>query len=214
LNAICVLLVLAGLFVALNLGWRWASRRWSLPCPSSFAWFLENPIVQRVNGTRITLERLDLRPGQKILEIGPGPGRLLIPAAMRIMPDGEAVGIDIQPSMIERLKHRADQAGARNLKLIVGDATQTHLPEASVDLVFLCAVLGEIPDRARALAQCHRALKAGGRLCVTEMFGDPHYQSRVSIRHLAEGAGFRLQSIKGGWWLFTADFIKEPIGIG
>jgi len=40
------------------------------------------------------------------------------------------------------------------------------------------------------------------------LIGDPHYQSRSTVWRLAEGAGFRLQSIKGGWWLFTADFIK------
>ena len=41
---------------------------------------------------------------EKVLEIGPGLGRLLIPAARRVMPGGEVVGIDIQPKMIERLE--------------------------------------------------------------------------------------------------------------
>ena len=64
---------------------------------------LDNPVLQRFNGTRIVVERLALRPGQRVLEIGPGPGRLLIPVAKRVLPDGEAVGIDIQPAMLERL---------------------------------------------------------------------------------------------------------------
>ncbi len=54
-------------------------------------------------------------------------------------------------------------------------------PEASFDLVFLCAALGEIPDRAAALTHCYRALKPGGTLSITEMFGDPHYQSRSVV---------------------------------
>jgi ubiquinone/menaquinone biosynthesis C-methylase UbiE len=82
------------------------------------------------------------------------------------------------------------------------------VPEASFDVVFLCAALGEIPDRTAVLAQCYRALKPGGTLSISEMFGDPHYQSRSVVRRLAEGAGFQLRSIQGGWWLFTADFIK------
>jgi ubiquinone/menaquinone biosynthesis C-methylase UbiE len=208
LNTIGVLILLTFVFLAFNLAWRWASRRWSLPCPSSLAWFLESPIIQRFNGTQVTLDRLELRPGQRILEIGPGPGRLLIPAAKRILPDGQAVGIDIQPAMIERLKVRAVKAGIENMNIILGNAAQAQVPEASFDLVFLSAVLGEIPDRAAALAQCHRALKVGGRLSVTEMIGDPHYQSRSVVCRLAERAGFKLQSIKGGRWLFTADFIK------
>jgi SAM-dependent methyltransferase len=208
LIAIWALVVLAVVSAAISLGWRWASRRWSLPCPSSLAWFLESPFIQRFNGTRITLDWLELQPGMKVLEIGPGPGRLLIPAAKRILPHGKAVGIDIQPSMIQRLRVRADRAGIENLSVILGDAAQPHFMEASFDLVFLCTVLGEIPDRAAALTRCQEALKLGGRLCVTEMIGDPHYQSRSTVCRLAEAAGFRLQSIKGGWLLFTADFIK------
>jgi ubiquinone/menaquinone biosynthesis C-methylase UbiE len=208
LNIAWVLLIVVAVFVALSLGWRWASRVWSLPCPSTLAWFLESPVLQRFNGTRTTLDRLGLRPGQKVLEIGPGPGRLLIPAAKRVAPEGEAVGIEIQPAMIGRLQAGAKRAGVTNLTAILGNAAQPHVPEASFDVVFLCTALGEITDRAAALAQCYRALKPGGALSITEMFGDPHYQSRSVVRRLAEGAGFRLQGVRGGWWFFTASFTK------
>jgi ubiquinone/menaquinone biosynthesis C-methylase UbiE len=172
------------------------------------AWSLENPIFQRLNGTQITLDRLRLQPGQRILELGPGPGRLLVPAARRVLPGGEAVGIDVQPAMIERLKARAERAGISNLTAIAGDATQPHVPEASFDLVFMSAALGEIPNREAALGQCYRALKPGGTLAVAEMFGDPHYQSRAVVTRLAEAAGFRTESIEGSFWRFTARFRK------
>jgi SAM-dependent methyltransferase len=203
-----ILLGIIAMFVALTFAWRWGSRRWSLPCPTFLAWSLESPLFQGLSGTETTLNRLGLRPGQRILEIGPGPGRLLLPAAQRILPTGVAVGLDIQPGMIERLKVRAKKAGVTNLTAILGDATQPLVPEASFDLVFLCTALGEIPDRGAALGQCHRALKPGGVLSITEKFGDPHYQSRSTVKHLAEAAGFRLQSVQGGWWFFTANFIK------
>ena len=172
--------------------WRWASRHWQLPCPSLFAWALESHLYHRISGTSTTLDRMELQPGQRILEIGPGPGRLLIPAARRVQPDGEAVGIDIQPRMVDRLTRRAVDEGVTNLVAIVGDATQLHVDEASFDLVFLVTTLGEIPDRQAALAESFRALKAGGILSITEIFGDPHYQSRKTVRRLADEAGFRL----------------------
>jgi ubiquinone/menaquinone biosynthesis C-methylase UbiE len=118
------------------------------------------------------------------------------------------VGIDIQPGMVERLKERARRAQVSNLTAILGDATQPMVPEASFDLAFLVTTLGEIPDRAAVIAQCFRALKPGGVLSITEMFPDPHYQSRSTVKRLAEEAGFRLQSVQGGWWLFTANFVK------
>jgi ubiquinone/menaquinone biosynthesis C-methylase UbiE len=201
-------LALIAAILGLGLGWRWASRKWSIPCPSFLAWSLESSFLGRFNGTRVTLDRLGLRPGQRVLEIGPGPGRLLIPAAQRVQPDGEAVGIDIQPAMIERLKVRANRLGITNLSAIVGDAAQSHVPEASFDIVFLCAALGEIPDRAAAIAQSFRALKPQGVLSITEMIGDPHYQSRSVVERLALEAGFRAGSVRGGWWLYTAEFVK------
>jgi precorrin-6B methylase 2 len=192
----------------LTLGWRWASRVWSLPCPALLAWSLEAPLSDRIAGTTKTLRRMGLQPGQKVLEIGPGPGRLMIPAAQLVLPGGEVVGIDIQPGMIERLQQRANRAGVTNLKAICGDASQAMVPEASFDTAVLAMALGEIPDRAGVLAQCFRALKLGGTLSITEAITDPHYQSRSTVQRLAEAAGFRLQAIEGGWWLFTANFVK------
>jgi ubiquinone/menaquinone biosynthesis C-methylase UbiE len=191
-----------------NLWWRRTSRRRSLPCPSWLAWTLESPLMDRLIGTQTTLDRMGLRPGLRVLEVGPGPGRLLIPAARRVLPGGEVVGLDIQPGMLERLKARAARAGVSNLTAILGDATQTNFPPESFDVIYFCTVLGEIPNREAALRQCFAALKPNGILSITEIFPDPHYQSRATVRRLAEAAGFRLQAVHGPWYFFTANFIK------
>ena len=203
-----IVVAVLGAVLLFFLGWRWASRVWSLPCPTLLAWALDSRFYERITGTEVTLRRMGLRPGQRVLEVGPGTGRLLIPAAQRVLPGGEVVGIDIQPGMVERLKERARRAQVSNLTAILGDATQPIVPEGSFDLAFLVTTLGEIPDRAAVLAQCFRALKPGGVLSITEMFPDPHYQTRSTVKRLAEEAGFRLRSIQGGWWLFTANFVK------
>ncbi len=76
----------------------------------------------------------------------------MIPAARRVLPAGEVVGIDIQSGMIERLKKRAQAANITNLTAILGDATQPIVAEGSFDLALLASALGEIPDRAAALS--------------------------------------------------------------
>lgn len=193
--------------VVVNLWWRWQSRRQSLPCPTWLAGSLESSLMDKLIGTQTTLDRIGLQPGQRVLEIG-GQGRLLIPAARRVLPGGEVVGLDIQPGMITRLEARAAQSGVTNLTAIIGDATQSHVPPESFDVVFLCTVLGEIPDRAAALRQCYITLKPGSCLSITEIFPDPHYQSCATVKQLAAAAGFQLQQVVGRWYFFTANFIK------
>ena len=110
--------------------------------------------------------------------------------------------------MGKRLRARPQAANVSHLTVLLGDATQPIVPEASFDVAFLVTTLGEIPNRAAALVQCFRALKSGGMLSVTEMLPDPHYQSKATVKRLAAAAGVRLHSVKGGMWLFTANFVK------
>jgi len=165
--------------------------------------------MDRLIGTQTTLDRIGLRPGQRVLEVGPGLGRLLSPVTRRVLPGGDVVGLDIQPGMIERLKVRTAQAGVSNLTTVLGDATHLYFPPDSFDMVYLCTLLGEIPSRKAALQECHRVLKPGGILSITEIFPDPHYQSRAVVRRLAEAAGFRLRAMHGHWYFFTANFVKD-----
>jgi hypothetical protein len=79
-----IVIAVLGAVLLFFLGWRWASRVWSLPCPTLLAWALDNRFYERITGTQVTLQRMGLRPGQRVLEVGPGPGRLLIPAAQAV----------------------------------------------------------------------------------------------------------------------------------
>lgn len=209
MNPVIVLGIVLAVLIAVSLWWRGASRRRSLPCPTWLANLLDSPWSDRLLGTQATLDRIGLQPGQRVLEVGPGPGRLLIPAAQRVLPTGEVVGLDIQPGMLVRLENRAKTAAVPNLTGILGDATQSHFPPDSFDVAYFCTVLGEIPDRESALRQCHAALRPGGLLSITEIFPDPHYQSCATVRRVAEAAGFRLKEVRGAWFFFTANFVKD-----
>lgn len=207
-GSLTFVLALLALLVAANLAWRFASRRIQLPCPTWLAWGLESPLMARMLGTRSTLDRIDLKPGQRILEIGCGPGRLLLPSARRVLPLGEVVGVDVQPGMIRRMEARARAEGLANVGGIVADAAAMDLPAESFDVVLVALALGEIPHPDEALRRAFGVLRPGGMLAITELFPDPHFVPRSQVRRLAESAGFRHVATHGRALFFTSTFVR------
>ncbi len=114
--------------------------------------------------------------------------------------------------MSDRLRVRADRAGICNLTAVTGDATAHHFPAEIFDVVYLCAVLGEIPDQTAVLQRCLEVLKPGGRLSVTEIFfGDPHFQRRQKVEQITLAAGFVPGDFHGHWYYYTANFAKPVV---
>lgn len=208
-----LLLVIAG-FVGLTtlsvLGLRLLTRHHSTPCPHWLAPLLENPYMNAVAGSDVILQRARVQPGMAVLDVGAGPGRLSVPAAHRVGPDGRVVAFDVQPVMLARLQQAKAAAGVTNLQAVLGDAGKGSLPRGPFDRVLLVTVLGEIADQRAALVEIFKLLKPGGLLSVTEVLPDPHYQSRRRVRRLAEGAGFEVTEVLGPWYAFTMN-LRKPV---
>ncbi|MBN1888672.1 MAG: methyltransferase domain-containing protein [Thermoflexales bacterium] len=176
------------------------------PCPYAIAWIVDNPLRRRYMDR--VLDRIGIRPGERVLELGPGPGAFTTRAARRAGPGGSLVAVDIQPKMIAALEQKVRAAGLTNVEARVASAYELPLEDGSVDRAFLVTVLPEIPDRWRALAELRRVLKPGGVLSITEEFFDPDYPlARTTIRWAAE-AGFELAQRHGNWWVYTLNFQK------
>ncbi|MEZ5541051.1 MAG: methyltransferase domain-containing protein [Pseudomonadota bacterium] len=185
-----VLLALASL-IAVGIVWRVLSNRQSLPCPPWLGRLVEidNPFA-RSNRAGFIVDSLSLIPGMQVLDAGCGPGRVTIPLAGAVGPDGVVCAADLQQGMLDRVAEKARAAGLTNVTTIRASLGAGHLEPDSFDRAVICAVLGEIPDRAAALAELFRCLKPGGLLAIAELIFDPHFQSRSSVRALANGAGF------------------------
>jgi SAM-dependent methyltransferase len=177
------------------------------PCPFALAWIVDNPVRRRY--MRRVLDRVGMQPGERVLELGPGPGAFTVEAARRVEPGGTLVAVDIQPKMIATVEKRAREAGVTNVETYVAGAYDLPLEDESVDRVFLVSVLPEIPDRQRALAELRRVLKPDGVLSITEEFLDPDYPlARTTVRR-AEEAGFKLGQRHGSWFVYTLNFRKR-----
>jgi SAM-dependent methyltransferase len=168
------------------------------PYPPCLTQLLEGPLRRwQLSGDRCLAES-GLARGMHALEVGPGGGYVTEAAVERVRPDGRLICLDLQPDMLRQVRARL---GPRCPALVCGSGSIFPFREAVFDLVFLVAVLGEIPDKDAALRECLRVLRPGGTLAVTESLPDPDYvRARVLEQH-ARRAGFvpreRLSTLTG-----------------
>jgi ubiquinone/menaquinone biosynthesis C-methylase UbiE len=164
-------------------------------CPYGQRFWVEapHPFISRER----LREVLRPQPGERLLEIGVGTGYYSLELAESVGPAGVLELFDLQQEFLDHVMRSAAERGVTNLVPARGDATDLPYEDASVDAVILTAVLGEIPDRPAALREIRRVLKPTGRLVVGELFGDPHFTPRGSLRRLGTEAGLQLAESSG-----------------
>lgn len=177
-------MVAAGAVLAGALWWR----KHPSACPYGQRFWIEapHPFITR----KRLIGALEPRPGNRILEVGPGTGYYSLPVASALEPGGTLDIFDIQQAMLDHTTGRARDAGIVNIKPTQGDARSLPYHDDTFDAAYLVTVLGEIPDPERALTELARVLRPGGRLVVGELFGDPHWTSPAKLEALAVAAGF------------------------
>jgi ubiquinone/menaquinone biosynthesis C-methylase UbiE len=192
----------AALALAMDVAGRTWSRRTPVPMPYYMRWVLRLP--RGPHAPSRLLRSLQPRPGERILEIGPGIGVHAIPVAEALRPDGVLEALDMQQPMLDELARNAARRGVSNIVTRRGDAQRLPYPDASFDAAYLVSVLGEIPDARAALRELRRVLKPDARLLVSEVIFDPDFVSLRALREQAAEAGFRFERSDGVRLGYTA----------
>jgi SAM-dependent methyltransferase len=175
-------------------------------CPYGQRFWVEapHPLITRQRLHEI----LEPRPGERILEVGPGTGYYTLDVADWVKPDGQVDILDLQQEMLDHTMRRAGERGLANINPTQSDATAMPYEEGTYDAAFLVTVLGEIPDQDAAVRELARVLKPGGRLVVGELLGDPHYVRLAPMRLRASGAGLTYERRVGNALGYFARFAK------
>jgi SAM-dependent methyltransferase len=110
------------------------------------------------------LDAAQLRPGERVLDVGCGFGTSTLEAAERVAPSGRVVGVDISAAMLQPARQRIASAGVDNIELLNADAQAYDFEAASFDVVISRFGMMFFEDPQAAFANLARALRAGGRL--------------------------------------------------
>ncbi|RJS81182.1 class I SAM-dependent methyltransferase [Candidatus Bathyarchaeota archaeon] len=112
------------------------------------------------------LNAAGLKPGQKVLEVGCGPGFFTIPAAKIVGDKGKVYALDVNPVAVETVRRKIMENNLKNVKIMLADASETGLPDESIDVAFLFGVIHALKDVDAVMREMHRILKVKGILSV------------------------------------------------
>lgn len=119
------------------------------------------------------LDLLEVRPGERVLDVGCGSGVVTRAIARRVAPGGAVVGADPSAAFLDIAKQYAEGvAGGACIEWRVADCRELPFADGSFDVVIAATVLAHVPGAERALAEMARATRRGGRLAVFDFDGD------------------------------------------
>jgi ubiquinone/menaquinone biosynthesis C-methylase UbiE len=167
--------------------------------------------------------RLQVSPGDAVLDLACGQGVFTVEWAKRAGPEGLVIGVDISQAMLARAAYHVSQWGLDNVLLVRGDAHRLPLADSSVSKVNCSGGFHQFPDLARALEEIARVSAAGSRLTAStfaESPEDPRADLKRWVRRQfdfhfvpVDWLGEQLSSlgytdydwaIPGGWFGYTS----------
>ena len=110
-----------------------------------------------------------IRPGEHVVDVGSGAGIDSFIAAKKVGSDGQVVGVDMTPAMLERARASAAEGGFSNVEFRHGYGEALPVPDGWADVVISNGVLNLMPDKAAALSEMARVLTPAGRLQIGDI---------------------------------------------
>jgi ubiquinone/menaquinone biosynthesis C-methylase UbiE len=143
---------------------------------------------------------LALQPGQTVADLGAGTGYFSGYLAAAVGADGTVLAVDVEPTLVEHLRRRAEQGGHTTVVPVLASLDNPRLPRRGVDLIFIADTFHHFDHRSSYLPYLRRALRPGGRVAVIDWKpgelpeGPPpdHKLAREQVVEEMRAAGFVL----------------------
>jgi ubiquinone/menaquinone biosynthesis C-methylase UbiE len=158
----------------------------------------DNPLLPHLKDPYRSLETAGLKPGQKVMEVGCGPGFFTIPAAKIVGDKGLIYAIDVNHRAIKRVEEKMRKYGIDNIKPILGNAANSGLQDSSIDLAFIFGLRYVAGGLSNLISEVYRILRSGGILSFEKTTG-----SDEKLVEEVERVGFIKAEKKGRIFVFT-----------
>ncbi|KQC06740.1 MAG: hypothetical protein APR55_01200 [Methanolinea sp. SDB] len=171
-------------------------------CPASHAGMLDHPVRRLLQSPRRIIGRY-IRSGDRVLDIGCGPGYFSRPMARMIGESGCVVAADLQEEMLAMLSDRAEKEGLSS-RIHVHKTRPDTLDLGDLgpfDFILAFYVVHEVPDIDQFFDEVYSTLRPGGRILVVEPSHHVGKEEFVDTLAKARSAGFSVE--KGPWVMFS-----------
>jgi SAM-dependent methyltransferase len=125
--------------------------------------------IESFAGTGNPFNLGQIRPGERVVDMGCGAGIDSLIAAKMVGPAGQVIGVDMTPAMLNKARRAGAEAGLTNVEFREGYAEAVPAPDGWADVVISNGVLNLMPDKAAALSEMARVLKPTGRLQIGDI---------------------------------------------
>jgi cyclopropane fatty-acyl-phospholipid synthase-like methyltransferase len=123
---------------------------------------------EREEAATLMREKLELKPGMFVCDVGCGNGYHSFPMAKAVAPNGKVYGVEIQEPYLKMLEESAKKEGITNFVPVLGQVNDPKLPDNTFDLILLVDVYHEFSHPVQMLAAMRKALKPDGKLVFLE----------------------------------------------
>lgn len=178
--------------------------------------WLERPQRIEEERTDLLIQKLKLKPGMVVGDIGAGTGHISQMMVEKISPKGEVWAVDIQPQMIKMLQKKADSLPKGRMQVRQSSEQNLNLPDRILDVAIMVDVYHELEYPRETLQSLMKAVKKGGRIVFVEYRAlDPdvpikalHTMSLAQVQKEAQDLGLKYEKAESLSWQNMITFIN------